>query len=192
VDRDQGVEPGARTTAHEQLLVVERLQVPAGQLPVIVNTAIVPWRWDRDAAGILDEPIDPVEAAGVTLVDLPLPCVELWEPVLPWEPVDADGLVLPVLLVLLVLLGFEVPVAEVELTGMLVWEVPEDPVLVTEVGVVPTGVDDDVPTGESGALGSVDDVSDVPFGLDVDVGVSETGVAVGSLGSTRLSGFPGP
>ena len=33
---------------------------------------------------------------------------------------DADGLVLPVLLVLLVLLGFEVPVAEVELTGMLV------------------------------------------------------------------------
>ena len=64
--------------------------------------------------------------------------------------------------------------------------------LVTEVGVVPTGVDDDVPAGESGALGSVDDVSDVPFGLDVDVGVSETGVAVGSLGSTRLSGFPGP
>ena len=64
--------------------------------------------------------------------------------------------------------------------------------LVTEVGVVPTGVDDDVPAGESGALGSVDEVSDVPSGLDVDVGVNGTGVAVGSLGSTRLSGFPGP
>jgi hypothetical protein len=70
--------------------------------------------------------------------------------------------------------------------------VPADPVLVTVVGMVPTGVDDDVPAGERGALGSVDEVPDVPSGLDIEVGVDGMGVAVGSLGSTRLSGFPGP
>ena len=78
MNRNQRVEPGARTTAHEQLLVVERFQVPAGQLPVIVNTAIVPCRWGRDPAGAF---AGLVEAAEVTLVALPLPWVELLEPV---------------------------------------------------------------------------------------------------------------
>ena len=64
---DQRVEPRARATSHEQLLVLERLQVRAGQLPVIVNTAIVPCPWCLPVAGALAELIGPVDAAGVTV-----------------------------------------------------------------------------------------------------------------------------
>jgi hypothetical protein len=56
--------------------VLKRLQVRAGQWPVIVNTAIVPCPCGRDAAGILDGSIEPVEAAGTTLVLPPLLLVE--------------------------------------------------------------------------------------------------------------------
>ncbi len=62
--------------------MLERLQVRAGQLPVIVNTAIVPCPCGRDAAGILDGSIEPVEAAGTTLVVLPVPEVDPLEPAL--------------------------------------------------------------------------------------------------------------
>jgi len=133
----------------------------------------------------LDGSIDPVEAAGTTLVDLPVPWVELVglsvpvgleAPVEPAEPV----------------LDPEVPVDAVELEGVLVAVVPSDPVLARLVGV-PAGVEaDDVSTGETEAEGGVvADVSEVPSGLD-EVGVEVTGVDVGSLGSATPSGLPGP
>lgn len=71
--------------------MLERLEVRAGQLPVIVNTAIVPCPCGRDAAGSLDGSIEPVEAAGVTLVTLVPPCVEVLELVPPEELVVLDG-----------------------------------------------------------------------------------------------------
>jgi hypothetical protein len=86
VNGDQGVEPRARAAADEQLLVLERLQVRAGQLPVIVNTAIVPCPCGRDPAGSLDGSIEPVEAAGTTVVLPPLP------PVAPAGAVPVDAL----------------------------------------------------------------------------------------------------
>ena len=88
--------------------MLERLEVRAGQLPVIVNTAIVPWSWCRPAGGSLAALIGPVEAAGVTVVrpvwllELVDP-VEVLEPAVPADPVEPEPLdveepVLPALL----------------------------------------------------------------------------------------------
>jgi hypothetical protein len=160
--------------------VLERLQVRAGQLPVIVNTAIVPCPCGRDAAGILAGLIDPVEAAGTTLVVLPLPPVELVDPVSP-EELPVPEAPVPGLL------GAEVPVAEVPLLGV---EVPVggvvDPVPVTLVGAVPTGVADDVPSAEPGAPASVGVLPARPSVLVVEAGVDVTGADVGSVGSSTL------
>jgi hypothetical protein len=135
----------------------------------------------------LDGLIEPVEAAEVTLVALlPVPCVELADPVPVCEPVPEAELVAPVLL------GWPVPVPDVELMGVLVGAAPSDAVLVAPVGVALTGVGDDVPVGDSGALGSVVDVPGVPSVVGVEVGVDVTGVDVGLFGSVRLSGLPGP
>jgi len=123
--------------------------------------------------------IDPVEAAGTTLVVFPLPPVELVDPVSPEELPVPDELV-PVLL------GAEVPVAEVPLLGVEVPVMGVEPVLVTLVGAVPAGVADDVPAVEPGAPGSVGMAPEVPSALLVEAGVDVTGVAVGSVGSSTL------
>ena len=130
----------------------------------------------------MDGSIDPVEVAGVTLVLLPVPPVELLEPVLLGEPAVPDELV-PVLL------GAEVPVAEVPLTGVPVPVVGVDPVAVPLDGAVPAGVDDDVPVVETGALGSAGVAAEVPSGLEVDASRHGRGRRV--AGSSRLGGVPG-
>jgi hypothetical protein len=164
--------------------VLERFGVPAGQLPVIVNTAIVPCPCGRDAAGILDGSIDPVEVAEVTLVLLPLPPVELVEPAPPGElPVPAE--------LVAVLLGAGVPVEEVPLAEVAFPVVVAAPVGVTLVGAVPAGVVDDVPVLETGALGSVGAAADVPSAPGLEPGVGVTGVAVGSVGSSVVGEPPG-
>ena len=135
----------------------------------------------------MDGSIDPVEAAGTTLVD-PVPWVELVElllPVVPEVPVEPEEPVLDP----------EVPVDAVELTGVLVAVVPSDPVLERLVGVPVAVEDDDVSTGETDADGSVvADGAEVPSGLEVEVevGAEVTGVDVGSLGLATPSGLPGP
>lgn len=86
----------------------------------------------------------------------------------------------------------EVPVPDVPLVALLVPVVPVGAVPVTLVGAVPAGVDDDVPVGEAGALGSVDAMGEVPPALGVEAGVDVTGVAAGLAGSMRLGGVPGP
>jgi hypothetical protein len=77
--------------------VLERLKVRAGQLPVIVNTAIVPWSWCRPAGGSLAALIGPVEAAGVTVVRPvwlaePADPVEVPVPAVPLDPVEPEAL----------------------------------------------------------------------------------------------------
>jgi hypothetical protein len=127
----------------------------------------------------LDGSIEPVDAAGVTLAALlppllvPVPVVE---PLVLEEPV-------PVLLVP------EVPVVPPVAVPVpvLVGAVP-----VELAGVVLTGVDDDVPVDEAGALGSVGVADDVPSALGLEVGAGVTGVAVGLTGLPRLGGVPGP
>jgi hypothetical protein len=177
VDGDQGVEPRARATTHEQLLVLERLQVRAGQLPVIVNTAIVPCPWGRDAAGILDGSIEPVEAAGTTLVLPPL------------APVEPVGLVpveeLPVFVELLGVLVAELP-------SPVVWPVPvavPELCVVPLAGAVPVDVGDDALEVGSTALGAAGVAVDGPSLLDVEDGGAKV---TGALGSIRLGGVPGP
>jgi hypothetical protein len=126
----------------------------------------------------LDGSIEPVEAADVTLVALPLPPVE---PVPVEEPLvldEMDG-------VLLVPEGPVVPLVAVPVPVVPVEAVP--PVL---VGTVPTGVDDEVPAGEAGAVGSVGVADEVPSALGVETGVDVTGA--GLAGSVRLGGVPGP
>ena len=160
--------------------MLERLQVRAGQLPVIVNTAIVPCPCGRDAAEIFDGSIDRVEAAGVTLLVPPLPPVELVlveEPPVLDEPVE-------------VLLVPELPV--VPLLAVPVPVVPVEAVPLVLVGAVLTGVEDAVPVDEAGAVGLVGGADEVPSALGVEEGVDVTGVAVGLAGLIRLGGVPGP
>jgi hypothetical protein len=158
--------------------VLERLEVRAGQLPVIVNTAIVPCPWGSDAAGILDGSIEPVEVAGTILVALPLPPVELVDPVVPDELPVPEALV-PVLL------GVELPVAEVPLVGVVAVVVGADPVLVALVGAVLAGVDEGVPVPVAVASGSAAVLPVAPSALGVPAGVV-TGAVVGSVGSSTL------
>lgn len=113
---------------------------------------------------------------------LPVPPVELLEPVPLGEPVVPDELV-PVLL------GDEVPVAEVPLTGVEVPVVGVDPVAVTLDGAVPADVEDGAPVLETGALGSAGVAAEVPFGLEA--GAETTGAAVGSAGSSAVGEVPG-
>jgi hypothetical protein len=128
----------------------------------------------------LDGSIEPVDAAGVTLAPLLPPLlvsVPVDEPLVLEEPV-------PVLLVPEVPV---VPPVAVPVPAVLVGAVP-----VELAGMVLTGVDDDVPVDEAGALGSVGVADDVPSALGLEVGAGVTGVAVGLTGLPRLGGVPGP
>lgn len=123
-----------------------------------------------------------VEAAEVTLVDLPPLWVELLEPVPVCEPVlegELGALGAPV---------WPVPVLEVELTGVPAAVVPSAPVAV-ELEVL-DGVEVELLVDDTGALGFVVGAPEVPS--VVELGVEVTGVEVGSVGSVTLSGLPGP
>lgn len=113
---------------------------------------------------------------------LPVPPVELLEPVALDEPA-VPGELVPVLV------GDEVPVAEVPLTGVAVPVVGADPVAVTLDGAVPADVEDGPLLVETGALGSAGVAAEVPSGLAA--GVELTGAAVGSAGSTGVGKVPG-
>jgi len=143
----------------------------------------------------LDGSIEPVEAAGTTLVLPPLPVFELLEPVLVEElPVPDD----PVW----VLLDTELPELLVELPELLVApvavlvpvslgeDVPE-----TFVGAVPVDVvdgEEELPVVDTGAVAPVGVLVDEPFVPVVELGAVVTGVPAGFAGSTRLGGVPGP
>jgi hypothetical protein len=141
--------------------VLERLQVRAGQLPVIVNTAIVPCPWCRSAAGSLAGSIDPFDAAGVTVVrglavwlvvPVELEPVELPEVPAAVEPLDPEPLrvVEPVgggeLLTCGAVSGL--PVAGVAPVGL----VEAVPGVDVELGVPVAGVAPEVPVGVAAAV----------------------------------------
>ena len=117
---------------------------------------------------------------------LPVPPVELLEPVPLGEPAVPDELV-PVLL------GDEVPVAEVPLTGVEVPVVGVDPVAVTLDGAVPADVEDGAPVLETGALGSAGVAAEVPSRAgggrrDDGRGRRVGGIERGGRGSRRVQG----
>jgi len=168
--------------------VLERLEVRAGQLPVIVNTAIVPCPCGRDAGGTLEGSIEPVEAAGTTLVLPPLPVFELLEPVLVEElPVPDD----PVW----VLLDTELPELLVAPVAVLVPVSVGEDVLETFVGAVPVDVvdgEDELPVVDPGTVAPVGVPVDEPSVPVVELGDVVIGVPAGFAGSTMLGGVPGP
>ena len=106
----------------------------------------------------MDGSIEPVEAAGTTLVVLPVPEVEPLEPalVLVEEPAVLDD----PLWVLLVDEARCVPVETGGGSGLSA--AARSPVPVTLVGAVPVDVADDVPVVEPEALGSVGEAGEVP------------------------------
>jgi hypothetical protein len=60
------------------------------------------------------------------------------------------------------------------------------------VGAVPTGVDDDEPVVETGAVGSGGTLVVLPSELGVEAGVDDPGVDTGFAAPIGLGGFPGP
>jgi hypothetical protein len=134
----------------------------------------------------LDGSIEPVEAAGTTLVLPPLPPDERVEPVpveelpVPDEPLWVFVPELPLPVVPLVAVPVAVPV--------------EEGVVLPPAGMVPSGVDDAVPVPEPepAAVGPVGAAADVPSVLEDGGAVKVTGEPAGPAGSVRLVGVPGP
>jgi hypothetical protein len=136
----------------------------------------------------LDGSIEPVEAAGTTLVLRPLPVFELLEPVLVEElPVPDE----PVW----VLLDTELPELLVAPVAVLVPVAVGEDVPETLVGAVPVDVvdgEEELPVVDTGAVAPVGVLVDEPFVPVVELGAVVTGVPAGFAGSTRLGGVPGP
>ena len=149
--------------------MLERLQVRARQLPVIVNTAIAPCPWCLPVAGSLPELIGPVDAAGVTvvlgrlvwLVEPELVEADPVAPVAPGEPAEPVEPVVPVAPLVL-----ELPVVLVPVPPLL--DVVE-PVVLGEV-VPDAGAEPDGPVTEVGEGTPVTDVPEVPVVEGVDAG----------------------
>jgi hypothetical protein len=157
VDGDERVEARSPAPPDDQLLVLERLQVGAGQLLVIVNTATAPACLPRlpDRIGVTP-PVEPVEAAGTTVADgLAGVLVAVPDPDV---PVVADAPLVPAFPVLGLVAGMPaVPVPEPAVP-----ELPMPvPVVVPGMPVVVVEVDDPVLPVEP-VLPVVDPVADVP------------------------------